>query len=127
MAVPRLISHVTTAPSFQSPSSIALLDSPEGIFDPNLAGAGEWTTTFSYSENNCVGSESIKILVQSAPNTDFSITSEVCVGELVDLPFAKFTLNSKENIKITPDSEFFIQFLKKFSVIAGLFLWLNFY
>lgn len=39
------------------------------------------------------------------------------VGELVDLPFAKFTLNSKEHIKITPDSEFFIQFLNFDAVV----------
>ncbi|MCF7568948.1 polysaccharide biosynthesis tyrosine autokinase [Sabulilitoribacter arenilitoris] len=48
-----------------------------------------------------------------------SFTKTFNVGELVDLPFVKFTLKIKEDLTITPNSEFFIQFLNFDAIVNG--------
>ncbi|WOD43986.1 GumC family protein [Hwangdonia lutea] len=57
--------------------------------------------------------------VQSAAVQKGKFSKVFEVGELVDLAFAKFTLNLKDDVSIVPDSEYFIQFLNFDGVVNG--------
>jgi len=62
--------------------------SADGIFDFQAVGAGNYTVGYTFTENNCDASEALEINIQSAPNADFTITPEVCVGEVADFQFS---------------------------------------
>lgn len=60
-------------------SGTGITGAMDGIFDPNVAGEGSHTITFTYVEDNCSYNASITINVIVPPTADFTAESPICV------------------------------------------------
>lgn len=61
-------------------SGTGVTDPANGIFDPHLAGPGNWTVSYSYEEGNCSYNSSIDILVHEQPTANFTAESPICLN-----------------------------------------------
>ena len=51
------------------------------FFDPSVVGPGQYTITYSYSDQNCTGSASVVLTVVPAENLGFIGDFDICAGE----------------------------------------------
>ncbi|MCB9274436.1 MAG: gliding motility-associated C-terminal domain-containing protein [Lewinellaceae bacterium] len=63
----------------ESWSGPGITDTANGVFDPNVAGAGTWTINYSYDEGNCGYNSSIEITVNEQPTATFTAENPICI------------------------------------------------
>ena len=68
-------------------SGPGIIDDVEGIFDPQTAGIGSHTISFTYTEDNCASTLTQTIVVNSIPTADFTVTDTICMTEIANVVY----------------------------------------
>jgi gliding motility-associated-like protein len=62
----------------ESWSGTGITDAANGIFDPQIAGAGTWTINLAYTEGTCSYTASTDIIVNAQPTGQFTVDATIC-------------------------------------------------
>lgn len=75
-----------------------IINSTDGIFDPNLAGVGVHDITLGYEENNCLYFDVVTIEIFETPEAVFEVDDVICLNENSTITYTGSTnLNASFN------------------------------
>ncbi|HRD80910.1 MAG TPA: hypothetical protein PLL53_09145, partial [Saprospiraceae bacterium] len=77
----------TAAQGIPAWSGPGITNAVTGQFSPTVAGAGTHTIYFFYNLDNCVGTDSIEIVVVQRPTAMFSVAPIVCIADTTVVTF----------------------------------------
>ena len=68
-------------------SGPGITDMATGTFDPNIAGVGTPTVTYTYTEDNCVYTETRVIIINAQPTATFTVDDNICIDQASTLTY----------------------------------------
>lgn len=64
-----------------------ITDSLTGIFDPRIAGAGNRTVSYRFTENSCVETGSAVVTISRPADPVFALPDEICLGDTATVTY----------------------------------------